>query len=282
MIDLGDVLEEYSARGAEGADRRFGDPKTRAAIRERVAHGKRRANLTVIVAAFAVIGVSAGAWAEPIIAADPAHPSPTPNAPDASPVDHLPALDAPNYLVEMTGAYRASETLTCNIIPIAPMAAEDYPSAGSIPPLPTWIESDRIYGLANELPPSYPIPLYSRDGSQNFGLALNEIPQLYPKDAEIVVALIAEDGSWWGFDARYQVIYAMPHDPPGIFVSLTPNADCHGGPRATNGSHIPPGHYDARVMVNRTDIAYGNVIKDFGEVEVITGLPSFPSPNATK
>jgi hypothetical protein len=282
MINLSDELDNYAARGAEGAQERLANPEVRAALRARVARARRRANAIIAVVAVAVLGMGASAWAAPRDTAPPIQPAPSPSIATAAPDDQLPTLDSVNYLTEMHGAYRTSEALICDIISIAPMVPAEYPYPGSIPPLPTWIEADRIYGLPDELPPNYPIPLYSREGNSNFGLALKEIPQLYPKDAQIVVALIAEDGSWWGFDARYQVIYAMPFDSPGIFVSLTPNEDCKGGPRAVDRSRIPPGHYDARIMVNRTDITYGNVIKDFGDVEIVTGLPSVPYLNVTK
>ena len=284
MIDLGQELETRSVIGADGAAERFADPATRAALRARIANARRRANLIILAAACALIGVSAGAWAEPRIVPQPVPPSPSASASAVAegPDGQLPKLDSPNYLAELGGAYRTSETITCNIIPIAPMVAQDYPFPGSIPPLPSWIEADRIYGLPDLFPPSYPIPLYSRDGSPYFGLANTAIPQLYPADAQVVVALIAEDGSWWGFDAKFQVVDVMPFDPAGIFVSLTPNADCHGGSRSVDRSQIPPGHYDARVMVNRTDVTYGNVIKDFGDVEIVTGLPSVPSLHVTR
>ena len=284
MIDLGQELEEHSRIGAEGASERFADPATRAALRVTIANAKRRANVIILAAGFAIIGVSAGAWAEPRIVPQPAPPSPSASASAVAeaPVGQLPKLDSPNYLTELGGAYRTSDTITCNIIPIAPMVEQAYPYPGSIPPLPSWIEADRIYGLPDLFPPRYPIPLYSRDGSPYFGLANTAIPQLYPKDAEVVVALIAEDGSWWGFDAKFEVVDVMPFDPAGMFVTLTPNPECHGGLRSEDDTHVPPGHYDARVMVNRTDVTYGNVIKDFGDVEIVTGLPSVPSLHVTE
>ena len=259
MIDLGHALEEHSLLGADGATERFGDSAFRSALSDRMKRARRRANLTITIAVVAVIGVGASAWAAPRDDAHLIQPSPSPSAATAAPNDQLPKLGAVNYLTQMYGAYRTSETIPCDIIPIAPMATQGYPYPGSIPALPTWIEADRLYGLPDLFPPNYPIPLYSSADSENYGLAYTSIPKLYPNDAEVVVALIADDGSWWGFDARYDVVDVMPFDPPGMFVTLTPNPECHGGPRSVDGARIPAGHYQARVMVNRTDITYGNV-----------------------
>lgn len=274
-MDLARELESYGERGALGARERLTQPDALSSLRERVARARRRANLTIAGTVIAVLGVSAAAWAMPSNPA-PVQPSPHPSVSTDVHPDTLPPLDSAHYLVGMYGAYRTDEAITCAQIPDAPMSQDaiDYP--GSMPPLPTWIEANRIYGMANGLPEHYPIPLYSRDGAIYYDLAAMQISQLYPPSVEVVVAFIAPDGSWWGFDADYTVIDQMPFDDAGLFLTLTPNPDCKGGPRATDGSRIPPDHYDARVMVVRNDGRLGNVISDHGDVEIVTGLPSVP------
>lgn len=279
MINLSDELETLAAAGAEGADRRLGDADAKALLRARVARAKRRANATIAVAVVAVLGVGAVAWATPRA---PAPLSPSPSATSAISDGQLPALDTDAYLVHMVAAHHTYEALRCETIPDVAVSPDEVDYPGVMPPLPTWIEADRIYGLADGLPEHYPIPLYSRDGTAFYDLAVREISQLYPSSVEVVVALIAADGSWWGFDADFSVIDAMPFDAPGVFVTLTPNPDCQGGPRAIDRSRIPPGHYDARVMVVRDDGRLGNAVTDYGDVEIVTGLPSIPSLNVTE
>jgi hypothetical protein len=280
MINLSRELDGYAELGAEGAAKRLADADTRAALRSRIARGRRRVNVAVAVALAAVLGIGAAAWAAPRDTVTNVEPSAF--ATNATNRNQLPALDSLNYLTQITGEYRTDETLTCDIIPIAPVVEEGVADPESVPPLPKWIELDRIYGLPDLFPPSYPIPLYSRHGSPTYVRASQEIPQLYPQDAQILVALISDTGEWWGFTAHFQEIDIMPFDPAGIFVTLTPDPLCHGGPRDPGESHIPPGTYNARVMVNRTDIAYGNVIRDFGYLRVVTGLPSVPYLHVTK
>ncbi len=282
MIDLSHELEQHASQAAAGAAERLADAGLRAALHARVVRAKRRTVATTAGVVVVVLGIGAALWAAPQDPTTIALPTPSPSALTPSPIDQLPKLGAVNYLTQVYGAYRTSETIPCSIIPIAPMVTQGYPYPGSIPALPRWIEADRLYGLPDLFPPNYPIPLYSVTDSQDYGLAFTSIPILYPADAEIVIALIAPDGSWWGFDASYDFVDVMPFDPPGIFVTLTANPECKGGPRAIDRSQIPPGHYNARVLVNRTDITFGNVIKDFGDVEIVTGLPSVPFLHVTK
>ena len=119
---------------------------------------------------------------------------------------------------------------------------------------------DDLLRLAGELGSDVPFGLV---GGTALGLGHGEL-----------VTPVEDDGSWWGFTARYGVVDDMPLDDPGLFLTLTPDPFCQGGPRAVDRSEIPAGTYDARVMVTRP--AGETVVSEFGDVRIVTGLPSWP------
>jgi hypothetical protein len=270
-VDLSLALEELAERGSAGAAARLADAAIRDDLRARVRRGKAKARLVLAGGAVGAIAFGAAVLAVPPRLEAP---TPSPSATEAAAHTPLPALDTNGYLVTPGGAFVTRETVSCQQIPDVPVAMDAVPYPGSMPPLPTWIEAARIYGLADGLPPNYPIPLYSRDGAMFYQLAVSEIMREYPSSVRVTLALVGDDGSWWGFTASYKVIDDMPLDDPGLFVTLTPDPLCKGGPRAVDGSHIPAGHYDARVMVTRP--SGETVVSAFGDVRIVTGLPSWP------
>jgi len=271
-MDLSSALEAHAARVTEGAEQRLANPTTAERIAKSVRRAKRRANAIVAASTVAVIAFAAAAWAAPRDPEPPVTPTPSPTH------TPLPAIDTVDYLVNPGGAFVTDEAISCQQIPTVPLAEDAIAYPGTMPPLPTWIEANRIYGIADGMPPSYPIPLYSTD-AMFYQLAVSEILRDYSAGVYVQLALIAGDGSWWGFTARYAVVDEMPFDDPGLFVSLTPDPECQGGPRAIDRSRIPADHYNARMMVTRAD---GTVISDFGDVQIVTGLPSIPFLRVTE
>jgi len=272
-MNLGTALAEYAASGSARTAAQLSDAVARESLRARVRRGKRRANLVIAASVVGVVAFGAAAFGsqrgpEPM-------PAPSPSATH----EQLPPIDTSGYLVYPGGAFVTAEAVSCLQIPEVPVSMDAIPYPGSMPPLPTWIEANRIYGMSEGLPPNYPIPLYT-DQAMFYDLAVAEISREYPRDVDVLVALIADDGSWWSFRAGYGVIDVMPFDDPGLFVSLTPNPECQGGPRAIDRSRIPSDHYNARVMVTRPDGS--TVISDYGDVAVVTGLPSMPFLQVTK
>ena len=277
-MDLSRGLGELAALGEVGAQERMADAALRESLRARVRRGKRRANAIVAASAIAVVAFGAAAIAAPRDDSPP--PGPSPSGEPSAHHQPLPKIDTAGYLVDPGGAFVTNEAMGCQQIPDVVVSEDAIPYPGMMPPLPTWIEADRIYGLSDRLTANYPVPLYSRDGAMFYSLAVSEILREFPANAPVTVALIAEDGSWWGFNATYRVLDAMPFDEPGLFVTLTPSPFCKGGARAIDGSRVPPGTYTARVMVARPD---GNsVVSDLGKVRIVTGLPSMPSLHVTE
>jgi hypothetical protein len=272
-VDLGSELDAYAERGSRGAQDRLANSAVRDDLRARVRRVKTRARLALAAGTVGAIAFGAAVVATPHDAQLSPSPSPSGQA-EVSERRPLPHLDTTGYLVTPGGAFVTQEAVTCQQIPDVPVSMDALPYPGSMPPLPTWIEAARIYGLSDGLPPSYPIPLYSRDGAMFYQLAVSEIMREYPASVRVTLALIAEDGSWWGFTARYGVVDDMPLDDPGLFLTLTPDPFCQGGPRAVDRSPIPAGTYDARVMVTRP--AGETVVSEFGDVRIVTGLPSWP------
>ena len=282
MIDLGTELDAYAAQGVEGASDRLAQTRVRHALRDRIAQGRRRMNgLVVAAVALVAIAIATATLATPPDTIDQVQPSPTPTSVADAPRDVLPIVYSPNYLVDMLGKYETSGAVSCQQIPTVPISTEGSPFPDFMAGLPRWIEINRIYGMPNELPAAYPIPLYQGDGS-GYNQSLISLPKLYPDDAQVVVALVAGDGSWWGFDATYDVRDVMPFDRPGMYVTLTPEPTCMGGPRAVDGAKIPAGVYAARQMTAPTTGPGVTTIRDLGTVEVVTGLPSIPQLNVTK
>jgi len=281
MIDLAAELDAHAKQGATGAPERLTTTATQRRIRERIERGRRRMN-GVIAASIVLVAVLAGTVSAPPAPTDMAQPSPSATARANAQRDRLPIVYSPDYLVSMQGKYEAQGTLSCAQIPTVPISTDGSPFPGFMAGLPRWIEINRIYGLPNELPAAYPIPLYLGDGSGRYNQSLLSLPKLYPAEARVVVALIAADGSWWGFEAEYGVREAMPFDRPGMYVTLTPDPACNGGTRSANGETIPPGVYVARQMTSPLTGLGETTVRDLGTVEVVRGLPSIPQLNVTK
>ncbi|MFW7413898.1 hypothetical protein [Demequina sp. SO4-18] len=137
--------------------------------------------------------------------------------------------------------------------------------SGSLPvPIPSWIETGRLYGYGDDaLVGGYPIPL----GPDAVG----------PADAivagEARLILTGDAGDTWVFDARWSERDDLPHDEPGWFVELGQVWDC-GSPDL-----IESGEYEARLLYEGSgeEPPFTAVLKP---ITIVNGVPSLPEIDA--
>lgn len=177
----------------------------------------------------------------------------TPTA-DASQPDNLATVES----VVPSGGFTCVAALDAADM-IADDATAGGPSGDAAAPVPTTIETGRLYGYGDDaLTGGYPMPL-----GPDAELPVEEFGR---EPARLVLSSDAGD---WVFDAAWSERDDLPHDEPGRFVSLSQVWDC-GSPDL-----IPAGDYRARLIYSDADGGQtGTAI--LSDVTVVSGVPSIP------
>ncbi|MFN3866985.1 MAG: hypothetical protein ACK4MD_09780 [Demequina sp.] len=191
--------------------------------------------------------------------------------PDPDPAS-LPALGTDDYLAGTASVREWSGGLSCGPVLDGVGEGADQGAVvqdpGPVPPVPSWIETGRLYGWGDDvLVGGYPIPLAT------FGEAWTDtIADRLPVGSDSAARLVlSSDGDYWVFDARWSERGDPENDAPGWFLELSQVWDC-GHP-----DMIGKGTYTAQVLYESVD---GERIVDLTPVTVVRGVPSLPEIDA--
>lgn len=305
-MDLHDEFSRHAISHVSdsGSGERLRGADVRARLEARVTRGRRVHHAKVGVGTVAAVGVLAvGAVMVPRLSGgtlDPASqvPSyasdvPTPSAsvpsphpsepasvdrpalPEASalpnPAD-LPRVGDENYLATIDALWQLTGVQACEAI-----AAEPYPGAkaeagvyGSTVPVPSWLETGRLYGWGDDvLVGGYPIPVAPLTAEQAAMGGDADIEQ-FGRDAVLVIT--GADGVSWGYSVTWLLIVDPVHDEPGTFVELNDTYEC-------GGDGVPPeGVYNARLAYLAADGTHD--ILELSPIQVVSGVPSLPEVDA--
>lgn len=214
----------------------------------------------VATAAIAVPRISGGL--QPGSTAAPATPSPS--ATSAPAVDVGPAPAAVGGLVTLGSEWKASGATAC----IALAAQPDDVTRPDLPapvPIPSTLETGRLYGWGDDvLVGGYPHPVPTElIGPVEIEAAPGET---------VTLQLTRADGDVWTFGLEFAQRDDLPHDAPGLFVSLSPVYDC-----SADGV-IPPGVYQARMA--HLDAVGSGMVAQVSDITVVEGVPSLPEVHA--
>lgn len=213
---------------------------------------------------------SPSAFQEPSVSPEAAEASPSPSpwvAADGSSV----GPGDPGYLARAQGS-RLSESLPgCAAEGLIGSHVEFDDGADQELPVPTWLETGRLYGYGDDaLIGGYPTPLGTDLNADPGGMeAWVSAVDGEPARLVLVGPWLVADPITYEFTAEWSYRDDLPHDAPGWFVSLSQAWDCG------SGAIVPPGSYSALLAVTTDD---GTTrIYDLAQIVVRPGVPSIPS-----
>lgn len=299
-MDLHDEFERFSHNRATESGMRLRDAGVRSRLEARVTRGRRVQNAKVGVGTVAAIGaMTAGAvmgprlglWTSspagnpspsdgPTVATSPTESQATSSAPapsasvpaDGIPVDAgaMPALGTRDHLASAFKVWTAPGPLACAALASSePEGGVGEEVAGEAVPLPAWIETGRLYGWGDDvLVGGYPLPL-AATGQPDFDTVQALVSDFSTGPAELV--LTRPDGTLSGFAVTWSERDDLPHDAPGLYVTLSANYDCNDG--------VPvEGLYDARLSFEAADGT--TQVVSLASITVVDGVPSLPEVDA--
>jgi len=181
-----------------------------------------------------------------------------------------PALGTSGYLATANTLWNAPGPLSCKALAVsAPENGVGYDMQGQRVPLPSWLETGRIYGWGAGIPAgAYPIPL-AATSQADYNSVQALVADFSAGPAEL--ALTGADGSVWGFTLSWSERSDLAHDVPGVFVTVTPDQGCSAG-------KLPYGGYDARLSYTAGDGS--TQVVTLGPITVALGVPSLPEVDA--
>ncbi len=198
-----------------------------------------------------------------------------PELPDGSSlpaVDDLPRVGEEGHLATINSLWTLEGPLTCDAVAAAP-----YPGAqaeesllGSTVPVPSWLETGRLYGWGDDvLVGGTPMPIAPLTEEQAAAGDAADVEQ-YGRDAMLVIT--GADGVSWGYSLVWRVIQDPIHDEPGTFVELADTYSC-------GSDGVPPeGVYHARLAYLTVDGT--NDVMELTPIRVVSGVPSLPEVDA--
>ncbi len=184
----------------------------------------------------------------------------------------LPAHGTDDYLASPVAVREWMDGLSCSAIldgvgegaDLGPEVGE----AGPLPPVPSWIETGRLYGWGDDvLVGGYPIPV----ATASEGWELPWADPARPESADPAVLVLSAGGEYWVFDVRWLELGDPEHDGPGWFIELTPNWECGTAQLITEGV------YDAQLLFGG---AGDQLEVELSPISVLAGVPSLPEVDA--
>jgi len=291
-MDLHEEFDRHARERVSESGARLRGADVRSRLESRVTRGRRVRSATVGAGSVAAVGVLAvGAMMVPRLglpgigmsgsAADSAvgpatssagyspPPSPSMNSEASAPAveeSNLPGLGTDGYLDNGYELWNSPGPLSCDGLasaepPAGTVFTLDHPQI----PIPTWIETGRLYGWGDDvLVSGYPIPL-AASAQSDFDAVQVLVSDFAGGPAELV--LTSPDGTVWGFAVSWSERDDLPHDAPGAFVALSADYECNDG--------VPPvGTYDARLAFTAGDGSTQVITLD--PIAVVDGVPSLP------
>ncbi|NYI40297.1 hypothetical protein [Demequina lutea] len=296
-MDLHDEFDNFARARASESGARLRGADARARLDARVTRGRRVQNAKVGVGTVAAVGVlAAGVVMVPRLGGGLSMPGSTSvltsaTGTSAIPTDSgtstatplprddpsrpgmdvkPPALGTDGYLAAANTQWDAPGPLSCKSLAASePETGVGYDMQRQRVPLPSWLETGRLYGWGAGIPAGgSPIPLAASDQA-NFSSVQALVADFSAGPAEL--ALTGADGSVWGFTLEWFERSDLAHDAQGVFVTVTPDKGCSAG-------KLPYGGYDARLSYTAADGSTQVVTLD--PITVVLGVPSLPEVDA--
>jgi hypothetical protein len=294
-MDLHEEFDSFARARASESGARLRGADARARLDARVVRGRRVQNAKVGAGTVAAVGVfAAGVVMVPRLglgtASPGSSPSPTggtalastsideavtpspPGTASSAPavdVSSLPALGTADYLVAANTLWNVSRPLACQALAGSePEKGVGHDMRGQRVPLPSWIETGRVYGWGNDaLVGGYPLPLAAATQSDTDAVRVL-VSDFSAGPTELV--LTAPGGAVWGFTVDWMEDALAP-DALGAFVALFPNYDCNDGVPAE-------GQYEARMAFTAGDGS--TQVVTLAPITVVSGVPSMLAVDA--